>query len=1063
MMKRFVSLALLAFVATVSGIPTMAQDAAGGKILTQIPKIAPAANRAAAQATEKPKLDVFADGPAPNWIWGADQNKNYVVKTSFTGAGAQFAYVKATCDNSMKLFLNGKQIASSTEWQDPVQVDIKAMLVGGENVLEAEIANEGGIAGFVAKVALLGRDGNDRFVITDASWKVADARDSKDWAAAKVVSKLGDHPGGKAFSEGASSEPRDQFNLLPGFQVELLYTVPKDKLGSWVNITSDNKGRLIVSDQEKKGFCRVTPAPLGGTEPTKVEPLDIKYGDQQMSGAQGLLWAFDSLYVVCNGGPGSGIYRCKDTDGDDQFDKVDKLHDIPGGGEHGPHALRLTPDGKSLYVIAGNHTKLPFEVKTNAPPQTMGGPRAEQLRATLPEGVTSRLVPNWDEDLLTPRQWDGGGHATGILAPGGWICKIDPDAKTWEVVSSGYRNEFDFALNADGEMFAYDADMEWDFGSPWYRPTRVVHATSGSEFGWRSGTGKWPAYYLDSLPPAVNIGPGCPVGVDFGYGAKFPAKYQKALFICDWTFGTMYAIHLEPSGSTYIGTKEEFVSRTPLPLTDCTVGADGALYFTIGGRGTQSELYRVTYVGTESTAKVDYKDPRSGDLRALRAKIETYHVGMPDVAQAVPFLVPNLAHSDRFIRYAARVALERLPVAAWQDKVLTSHDAETVITGAAGLARQGDSPLLPKIVAALNKLDFTKLTEFQQLELLRAYQLAFIRLGAGEEATQRELALKFEGLFPSKSDAVNRELAILMVHFQAPDAAKKIVPLLTKERVASEEQIGGLLERNKGYGGTIASMLSNQPDQMQYHYAFQLRTLKAGWTPQERQTYFAWFDKARKWSGGASYPKFLTNIDNEAFGLLSDEDRLKVEASGARKPYVAPELPKAKGPGHEYTLDELLAAADGKMKGRDFKNGQKMFGAARCIVCHRFAGDGGATGPDLTQLAGRFSLKDMAEAIVDPSKVVSDQFKAVIVATKDGKVHTGKLVSETKDSITLVIDPENAAKTLEIKKADIEEQAPSMTSLMPKDLLKTLNETEVLDLLAYLMSRGNPGDAMFRK
>ena len=59
----------------------------------------------------------------------------------------------------------------------------------------------------------------------------------------------------------------------------------------------------------------------------------------------------------------------------------------------------------------------------------------------------------------------------------------------------------------------------------------------------------------------------------------------------------MYAIHIEPSGSTYKATKEEFVSRTPLPLTDNAVGPDGALYFTIGGRGTQSELFRVTYTG----------------------------------------------------------------------------------------------------------------------------------------------------------------------------------------------------------------------------------------------------------------------------------------------------------------------------------------------------------------------------------------------------------------------------------------------------------------------------------
>ena len=112
------------------------------------------------------------------------------------------------------------------------------------------------------------------------------------------------------------------------------------------------------------------------------------------------------------------------------------------------------------------------------------------------------------------------------------------------MVSIGFRNAYDLALNADGELFTYDADMEWDLGLPWYRPTRVLHATAGSDFGWRSGTGVWPAYRLDSLPAAANIGPGSPVGLEFGYGASFPAKYQRALFALDWTYGTIYAVHL---------------------------------------------------------------------------------------------------------------------------------------------------------------------------------------------------------------------------------------------------------------------------------------------------------------------------------------------------------------------------------------------------------------------------------------------------------------------------------------------------------------------------------------
>lgn len=135
----------------------------------------------------------------------------------------------------------------------------------------------------------------------------------------------------------------------------------------------------MPATRRAKGFCRITPPPLGSSEPTKVERLDIKMT------AQGLLYAFGSLYVAVNGSPGSGLYRLKDTNGDDQFDEVIKLKDFRGGGEHGPHGIRLSPDGKSIYAIGGNHTQPPFDVKRNAPPQTMGGSRTEQLRVELPE------------------------------------------------------------------------------------------------------------------------------------------------------------------------------------------------------------------------------------------------------------------------------------------------------------------------------------------------------------------------------------------------------------------------------------------------------------------------------------------------------------------------------------------------------------------------------------------------------------------------------------------------------------------------------------------------------
>jgi len=266
----------------------------------------------------------------------------------------------------------------------------------------------------------------------------------------------------------AESVAATKLQVLPGFKAELLYSVPAEQ-GSWVSITSDPQGRLIASDQGGKLY-RITPQPVGEnpTEEIMVEPIDLDIG-----AAQGLLCAFDSLYVVSYGIKSKklpmGLYRVRDTNSDDQYDKVELLREFHGGGEHGPHAVILSPDKQSLYVCAGNHTKLPV------------------LDA-------SRLPQHWQEDQLLPRLSDPSGHANGLMAPGGWIGKVDPEGESFELISGGYRNEYDIALDPNGELFTFDADMEWDIGLPWFRPTSICHAVSGSEFGWRYCSCKWREY-----------------------------------------------------------------------------------------------------------------------------------------------------------------------------------------------------------------------------------------------------------------------------------------------------------------------------------------------------------------------------------------------------------------------------------------------------------------------------------------------------------------------------------------------------------------------------------------
>ncbi|HBL45814.1 MAG TPA: heme-binding protein, partial [Planctomycetaceae bacterium] len=539
----------------------------------------------------------------------------------------------------------------------------------------------------------------------------------------------------------------------------------------------------------------------------EVKAEDVEKVPAGIRGVNGMLWSDGALYVGVNDYErkiASGLYRISDSNGDDQLDQVELLQEVESHSDHGVHALMPTPDGEAFYLVTGNNTIPPV----------------------LADSSPVRQV--WGEDHLLPSMPDGRGHNRGVLAPGGIIYRVSPDGQKFEAYASGFRNIFDAAVNRDGELFTYDADMEYDFNTPWYRPTRICHVTSGAEFGWRNGAGKRPPFYADNLPGVLDIGPGSPTGMTFGYGAKFPAKYQNALYALDWSWGKLYAIHLKPEGSSYTATKEEFVTGAPLPITDAIIRPqDGAMYFTIGGRRVQSGLYRVTYVGDESTEPVQAK-PTKNKARETRHTLEAFH-GKQD-PQAIEVAWPYLADKDRFIRFAARTAVEHQPTDSWAEKALTESDPARQVEALLALARvtgvcpqhrneqtpEVDTAMRDRLLSAVINLDDAKLDLTQQLTLQRTLQIILNRFGRPDDATVAKLIDKFDPLFPAKSPKLNWLLCETLAWLQSPTVAEKAIALIQSA--------------------------PTQEEQMQY--ARSIRMLQAGWTPELHKAYFEWFLKA---------------------------------------------------------------------------------------------------------------------------------------------------------------------------------------------------------------------------
>ena len=997
----------------------------------------------------------------PEWIWNAnngakaaDNEVRYFRKTFKITGNFNKAQLSCAGDDEIQVFINGEKIGESTDWRTPLRKDVTKHLDGGENVIAVRGKNLTDVAGIIVMLEISTARNQKQYVLTDGSWTSTD-KEIADWTKlefkevgwTKVASlgKLGVKPWGDVLHVPKATAA-DQLTVLPGFKAELIHNSEPGE-GSWICLTVDDKGRLIISPQEGKGnLLRITLSSKGQVE--KVEKIDQSVGQ-----AMGLLYAYNGLYVNGAGPNGLGLYRLPEDRSRDRYGAPKLLRNIEGAaGEHGSHAVVLGPD-KHIYVINGNFTKLPKDLLPTSPHK------------------------HYAEDQLLPRAKDGNGFGNDIQPPGGFLLRMELDGKNCELYSAGMRNTYDFAFNPDGEMIGFDSDMEWDWGMPWYRPIRIFHLVSGGDYGFREGSGKWPKYYPDSLPSTVDVGVGSPTGMKFGTKSNYPDKYKNALYALDWSYGRIFAVHLSPNGATYSATFEPFLKGKPLNLTDVEFGKDGAMYFITGGRGTQSGLYRVSYVGSGAKEEISAADKQmakdGAKARELRHKLEQFH-GKQN-PKAVEFAWPHLDSPDRFIRYAARIAIESQPVAEWQDRALSETRPNAALISLLALARLGGKETQSPLLLRLAKFPLDGLTEEQKLEKLRVIELSFIRQGRPDADIAKMGIEKLDRQYPAKSEWLNRELSELLIYLQAPDVVKKTLALLDAVPTL-EEQI---------------------------HYIVHLRKLTAGWTLEDREHYFSWFNRNRAadlggpthhpgvtsytWSGsksdkslhtaelikwftdadreygdGSSYPKFISGFKKDAIDTLNASEKTELaDFITDKKPEDKPAVVEHKFV-KDWKMDDLQPSLDEVAKGRSFASGKATFAAAQCLACHRFGSEGGSVGPELTAVSSRFTRRDILESILEPSKVLSEQYQNIIFTKKDGDDVIGRIAEETDQKVVVITNPLTQAR-VEVMKSDIEKRVASKISPMPEGLVNMFTKSEILDLIAYMESGGKESAPAFEK
>lgn len=931
--------------------------------------------------------------PMPEWL-AAPGGTNVV---SWEGKVLK-AILLVAGDAEVEVLWNGEAVAKVPSSETAVGVDVTGFVREGENGVA--LKSEGRVAGLLE---LNGDLAKKTWLATSESWVSADG------TAVSALGQVDADPAvanpfdlGKAFDAynswklaGRSTQQQATdpvtFTVPEGFEVELVRSAGEDE-DSWVSLAFDPEGRVTLG-MEKKGLLRLT---ISGSGDQKVERID-----ETLEECRGLVYAHGALYANAN--DSKTLYRLRDGDGNGVFEEREDLLRTGGGVGHGRNHLKAGPEGR-IWVAHGNNVLLPESGVAEDSPLT-----------------------NYANDQLIPNPWDGSMFDGNVELPAGHVLSVKPDGTDVQLIAGGLRNPLDIAFNREGELFTFDADMERDIGAPWYMPTRVLHVVPGADFGWRRGTGRWPSYFEDTLPSVVDIGLSSPTGIFFGYGLDFPSSYEEALYLCDWSYGRIIAVHLKPKGASYSGTQETFVSGRPLNVTDGCVGPDGALWFTTGGRGTQSGLYRVVWKG-------DVVDGASrtgvSDLLALRRKLEAGEASEDEIKAA-------MNSDDRFLRFAARLALEQDVGAVAVERVKEGMDGWRALETWLAAARSGSPGQRLAAMESAAGMPWQGASVEQRLACLRVLEIGFAR--GGELAEPGALRARLDTHFPSDDGRLNRELCKFLVFLKSPLVVKKAVALLA-DTEASEDLL---------------------------YYPFMLRYLTEGWDLSSRRRVFEALNRAENLNGASTYFKAIADTRAElAAKLAPDLAEALAEVIAPPKPVALSAHALPRHTFREWTLEDLDPQLAKVGSGRSFAGAKKALIAAQCVFCHRVSVDSslpaGIFGPDLTLVSARFGRRDLLDHILSPSKVIDEKFRYLTVTLSDGSQKMGAVESEDDERLTLRPNP-LAAESVEIGRDMIKKREWSAVSPMPPGLLNGLKAEEILDLLAYFEAAGDAKHPVFEK
>ena len=793
------------------------------------------------------------------------------------------------------------------------------------------------------------------------------------------------------------------------------------------------------------------------------------------------------------------VLRCIDTDGDGTADQISEFAKMD-------HPRGLIYDNGSLWVLhppflsvfhdtngdgVADHSEVLIEGISTAEVNKRGADHTTNGIRLGIDGWIYIAVGDFGFNKAVAK--DG----TTLSKRGGGVVRIRPDCSDMEIYSWGQRNIVDIAI--DPMMNVYTRDNTND-GGGW--DIRLSHVMQTADYGYPS---LYKNFSEEIMPPLADYGGGSGCGAMYFHDDRWPAPFNDILLTCDWGRSEVFSHKLPVNGATFDAQQDTFL-KIPRP-TDIDSDASGRMYVSSWKNGQFN--YDGPNIGfVAMVTPIDFVPHPVPDIAAMDDAALVEQLMSPNDAMrlhvqreilrrtskaadrksTISNLLIDLAknasaspHSRIASIWTLRQADWKALSAAFNQLLIDPGLREHVIRAAADRTGQVNKAMLSPI--------FSKLDDSNP-RVRAAAIVAMARMGEKRAAKQLLAATNMKLHAETTTSKAQSAEGQSVDDWRNPHP-ERVLPHLAVKALVQLNAVDACLDALTGpnYAGALWALksmhnkeaidglfrvLSTSRDESLrrevwttlirlYHREGEFTVESPKWWGTRPDTTGPYYDR-QKWSEsdriGDAIKVALSEADSSLAAHINEQLKRHVvnldgisaaDIAAMQEPQKAIELPKVdpNNPNQIANMDMASVIARVMPLNGNDDAGKDLFKAQSCINCHTFANGQQPKGPHLVDIGKRYKKEELLESILDPSKKIAQGFDTWTFVMADGKVHTGFVVLESAETVS-VRGTDGLSK--ELSQQDIDDRVKQEISMMPKGVVGSLTPEQLADLIAWLQN-----------